>query len=96
MPDPLEGSGKNPNLKRKTESAPPVRPSKPQAKKDWKNIKGEQVYSLSSAPISTPTSSYFLSVTLQSLPWQEESVSLEGETLFDTGSLAGNLFRSDQ
>ena len=88
---PLEGSGNNPNLKRKAESAPSERPNRPQIKKDWKNNKGEQVYSLSSTPTSTPTSSNFLSVTLTSLFWQEESVSVEGEALLDTGSLAGGF-----
>ena len=89
--DPLEGSGNNPNPKRKAESAPSERPNRPQIKKDWKNNKGEQVYSLSSTPTSTPTSSNFLSATLTSLPWQEESVSVEGEALLDTGSLAGDF-----
>ena len=78
---PLEGSGNNPNLKRKAESAPSERPNRPQIKKDWKNNKSEQVYSLSSTPTSTPTSSNFLSVTLTPLPSQEESVSVEGEAL---------------
>ena len=35
---PLEGSGNNPNLKRKAESAPSERPNRPQIKKDWKNV----------------------------------------------------------
>ena len=83
---PLEGSGNNPSLKRKAESVPSEGPNRPQIKKDWKNNKGELVYSLSSTPTSTPTSSNFLPVTLTSLPWQEESVSVEGEALLDTGN----------
>ena len=88
---PLGGSVNNSNLKRKAESAPSERPNRPRIKKDWKNNKVEQVYSLSSTPTSTPTSSNFLSVTLTSLPWQEESVSVEGEALLNTGSLAGDF-----
>ena len=85
---PLEGSSNDPNLKREAESAPVERPNRPQAEKD----KGcEQVYSLSSTPLSTPTLSNFLSVTLKSLPWQEESVSVEDEVLLDTGSSAGDF-----
>ena len=79
------------NLKRKAESDSSEKPNRPQIKKDWKNNKGEQVYSLSPTPTSTPTSSNFLSVTLISLPWQEESVSMEGEALLDTSSLFGDF-----